>query len=301
MAVMQSTDLPKTLEIRYRKCFFEAYSIKKEQFRSVFNVDNSKKAKEEEIGVAGAGAWKKRETGLEPVPYDSLVPEYDRTYIHDEYVQGMKCERKWIDDEQYQLGDKIAKSIGRGGKILVEQTAATVLDNGFTVNGYDTVPLFSDSHPIPKPVSSGQVGDNLLTSAPLSEANMRLALLLLEHQPAPEGFEIKAKGSRAVVPTDLQFTCAAILTSNLKPGTDYNDKNVLQSIVSMFVYDWLVSQTNWFVQDESLNELTFYWRVKPEFERDKEFDTWAYKYKGYLRFSCGYSNWRGWVGCKATS
>ena len=299
MAVVTSTDLPKTLEIRYRKCFFEAYAIKAEQFRKVFSVDNSKKAKEEETGVAGAGKWKKRETGLEPVDYDNLVPEYDRTYIHEEYTQGMKCERKWIDDEQYHLGDKIAKSIGRGGKVLVEETAATVLDNGFTVNGYDGKPLFADDHPIAKPAYAGQVGDNLLTNAALSEANLKLALLLLQHQVAPEGFEIKAKGSRMVVPTDLQFTAAAILTSNLKPGTELNDKNVLQSIVSMFVYDWLVSQTNWFVQDESLNELNFFWRVKPEFGKDREFDTWAYKYKGYMRFSCGYSNWRGWVGCTA--
>lgn len=296
--MIYSSKLGKTLEIRYRKCFFEGYSIKKEQFRKIFNVKTSKKSKEEEFGVAGAGSWDERVNGLDPIQYDTIDEEYERLYVHKEYTKGLKVERKWIDDEQYGVGDKIAKSIGRGGKILVEQTAADVLNNGFTTNGYDGVPLFSESHPIKRPASAGQVGDNLLTSAELKESNLKLALLLLQHQVAPEGFEIECEATDLIVPTDLQFVAAVLLSSTNIPGSDHNDSNVLKSIVQLITYKWLTSATSWFVRDKELNELNFFWRVKPEFAKDKEFDTMALKYRGYMRFSVGYSNWRGWVGCQ---
>jgi hypothetical protein len=48
--------------------------------------------------------------------------------------------------------------------------------------------------------------------------------------------------------------------------------------------------------DPTLNELNFFWRVKPEFKGAENFDNMVAKYRGYLRFSCGYSDWRGWVG-----
>ena len=57
-----------------------------------------------------------------------------------------------------------------------------------------------------------------------------------------------------------------------------------------------VSDTHWFLQDSKRNELNFFWRIRPEFKWDEDFDTYVAKYKGYMRYSYGVSDWRGLVG-----
>ena len=56
------------------------------------------------------------------------------------------------------------------------------------------------------------------------------------------------------------------------------------------------SDKSWFVQDGSRHELNFFWRVKPEFKNEEDFDTFVAKYRGYMRYSYGFSDWRGMVG-----
>ena len=56
------------------------------------------------------------------------------------------------------------------------------------------------------------------------------------------------------------------------------------------------SDTAWFLQDGSRHELNFFWRVRPEFKWDEEFDTFVAKYRGYMRYSFGVSDWRGLIG-----
>ena len=52
----------------------------------------------------------------------------------------------------------------------------------------------------------------------------------------------------------------------------------------------------WFLQDGNRHELNFFWRVKPEFKHEEDFDTFVAKYRGYMRYSYGFSDWRGMVG-----
>ena len=65
----------------------------------------------------------------------------------------------------------------------------------------------------------------------------------------------------------------------------------------MFVYDFIGnasggSDTAWFVMDGGRHELNFFWRIKPEFKWDEDFDTFVAKYRGYMRYSFGYSDWK---------
>ena len=53
--------------------------------------------------------------------------------------------------------------------------------------------------------------------------------------------------------------------------------------------------------DSTRHELNFFWRVRPEFKQAEDFDTLVAKYRGYMRYSYGYSDYRGIVGSKGTS
>lgn len=295
---MASTNFQALLEPRLRKVFFNTYDEKPEEFSGVFHVAESKKAKETDQHVTGLGLWeKKSESG--PISYAEIGMGDEVTYVHEEYAKGIQVPRKLVDDEMYDVIDKLPKELARGGRALVEKTAADIFNNGFTVNGYDGVPLFSDSHPMKGKDKENPdlVGDNLLDLAFDGQGEaLEEAILLLQGQTDDNGLKIQARADTLIVPTDLEFKALRVLNATLRAGTGDNDPNVLKGKLKPVVLSYLDSPDAWFVADSSLHQLWFFWRVKPEFAGEENFDTMVAKYRGYLRFSVGYSDWRGIVG-----
>lgn len=290
--VVSSSNFGELLEPGLRKVFFETYDEVPEQFAQVFKVKDSKKAKEEDFHMAGVGLWEEKES-MGPISYETIEPGLSATYIHKEYAKGIQVERKFVDDEQYDQIEKLPKSIARKGRTTVEMTAAAILNNGFSTNGYDGKPLFSDEHPLTK---SSSMGDNLIGNVALDDTGVKAALTQARKTKDETGFIIVTDPKKLIVPPDLEFTAATIMESTLRSGTDYNDKNVIKGRLSVIVMDYLTDPDNWFILDDDLAELIFWWRVRPEFNRDKNFDTMIQKYIGYMRFSVGYSDWRGIYG-----
>lgn len=300
---MASANFQALLEPKLRKVFFDAYDEKPEEFGQVFHVEGSKKAKETDQHVAGLGMWEeKAESG--PIQYAEISMGDEVTYTHKEYAKGIQVPRKLVDDEMYGVIDKLPKELGRGGRALVETTAADVFNNAFATNGYDGKPLCSDTHPyrgtdIDNPAA---VGDNYMDTAfDTSGAQLELALKLLEDQRNDANLRIQAKGDTLVAPTDIEFKVLRVLNSMLQAGTPNNDTNVIKGKLKPIFLSYITSATAWFVLDSTLHELWFFWRVKPEFKGEENFDTMVAKYRGYLRFSVGYSDWRGIVGSTGAS
>ena len=81
------------------------------------------------------------------------------------------------------------------------------------------------------------------------------------------------------------------------------DDEYLKDRLSVVVMDYLATTAGgndkfWFLQDGNRHELNFFWRVRPEFKQAEDFDTLVAKYRGYMRYSYGYSDYRGIVGSK---
>jgi hypothetical protein len=64
--------------------------------------------------------------------------------------------------------------------------------------------------------------------------------------------------------------------------------------------DYFTSNTAWFLIDPIVAELNFFWRRRLEFGNTEDFDTMQAKYRGYMRFSAGYSDYRGVFGSLGT-
>jgi phage major head subunit gpT-like protein len=291
---VQSGNFAKLLEPGLRKVFFETYTEKPEQYGNFMRVKGSRKAKETDYHVAGTGMWPTKES-MGPISYEDIAPGDEAVYIHAEYAKGIQVERKLVDDEMYDVIDKMPKSLGRGARATVETIACDVLNNGFTTNGYDGVPLFSDAHPLIK----GGTADNL-SDLTLTDEHLKTNIILFRTQPSEEGLKIQAKPDKLLIPPDLEFTAITILESKQKSGTPNNDINAIRGKLDLIILDYLTSATAWFLLDSTLHELTFFWRVKPEFKSEENFDTMVAKYRGYMRFSAGYSNWRGILGSDGT-
>lgn len=299
-----SESFGKLLEPGLRKIFFEYLKELPEQYSKVFNMNTSKKAAEHDYGLGAFGDWKEREDNLDTVDYQTLSPGLERTYRHKAFTQGFMIERELYDDEQYRQINKFPRSMARSGRQKVEKDAAKFLIDSFTENIYDGKPLFAKDHPL---LDSDKTCSNLM-EGPLTEENLKKAIKLMKEQLDEAGNLVQMKPNKLIIPPALEDTAKRLLNSTLLPGTELNDTNkyLLESGIQIVILDYLSeagvgSDTVWFLQDSEQHELNFFWRIRPEFKWDEDFDTFVAKYRGYMRYSLGASDWRGMVGSKGTS
>lgn len=286
-----SDDFAKLLEPRFRKIFFDSYAEIKPQYTDIFNMKTSKKAKETDYRVSGTGKWGVKNPGA-PIDEDHIGTGDEASYIHVAYAKMVTIERELADDDMYGVMDKLPRQLGRGGRETVEETAAAVINSAFSVNGYDGVPLFSASHS----TISGATVSNLLPATALADDTLKVGITAMrKNQKTEAGLHMQSKASDILTGPDLEFQVLTLLNSKQVAGGEKNDKNVLPRLKPV-VLDYITSETAWFLRDRNLNELNFFWRVKPEFANTKLFDNMVAKYLGYLRFSVGYSDFRGWFG-----
>lgn len=297
----------KLLEPGLRKIFFETYDEVPEQFSKIFNMDTSTKAREHDWGMGAFGDWTQRASQFDTVDYKTLSPGLERTYIHEAFTQGFMVTREMYDDDQYRQIQKMPQAMARSGRAKVEKDAMIPLLQGFsdvvanpTHAIYDGKALFATDHPLLD--NASKVGVNLVTGA-LNDVNLKKALQVIRETPDEAGNLIQLKASRLIIPPALEDTANRLLHSAQIAGGELNDTNkfLKGSGLEIVVLDYLSdaaggSDTHWFLQDASRHELNFFWRVKPEFKWEESFDDFIQKYRGYMRYSMGVSDWRGLVG-----
>lgn len=304
------------LEPKLRKLFYETYDEVPEQYSKLFHVLTSKKAKETDYGLGAMSPWTEFGSSTAPVtgatsmpvvPYQTIDSGLERTYTHKEFASGFIVERKFADDEMYSVIEKMPKDLARAGRYKVETDAITLFNNAFSkdVGGagksaiYDGLPLISASHPI---IASGVVTDfgtgvasNLIVGA-LSDITLKNAIILGQKQLDEAGKLIQMHFDTLVVPPQLQFLAEELLRSTQKIGTANNDINSLKDAMKVVVNPFLTDSDAWYIMDSKRHQLNYFWRVKPEFKREEDFESLAAKYRGYMRYSFGCSDWRGIIG-----
>ena len=308
--VHQEANFGKLLEPGLRKLFYETFDEVPEEYSKIFHVKNSKKAREVDYGLGSMPIWSEFGTAISKdlkgtavtteempkVPYVTIPAGLERIYVHKEFAQGFMVERKMVDDEQYGAIEKMPKDLARAGRYKVEMDAISLLTKGFTENGYDGKPLFSTEHP----TLAGGTNSNLITGE-LNQANLEKAIIAMRNFKDEAGKKVVYKADTLIVPPALEFKAIELLNSVNKPDGDLNNVNSIKGKLKIQVMEFLDSDTAWFVMDSKRHELNFFWRVRPEFKREEDFDTLVAKYRGYMRYSYGYSDWRGIVGSKGVN
>ena len=291
----------KLLEPGLRKIFFETYDELPEQFARIYNIEKSTKAREHDWGMGAFGDWEERTSQLDTVEYKTLSPGLERIYIHDAFTKGFAITREMYDDDQYRQMNKMPQAMARAGRQKVEKDALIPLIKGFDPAHpiYNGKPLFAADHPL---LDSVKTVSNLATGA-LTDENLKKAIQLMRETLDEAGNLVQFKATKLIIPPALEDTAIRILGSDRISATDLNDTNkfLKESGIEIVVLDYLGaagggSDTHWFLQDGSRHELNFFWRIKPEFKWDESFDNFVQKYRGYMRYSYGVSDFRGLIG-----
>lgn len=266
----------------------------------LFNAMDSDKANEYFLGVGGMSDWEEYKGVLE---YDDPEQGYRTTLTHKEYAKGFKVERKLVDDDLYNIINARPQQLAMSANRTREKHAASVFNNAFSTSytGGDGQPLCeSAGHPYSPSNASTQTNEG---SSVLSYDAVVETRRLMREFKDDRGEIVAINPDLILVPPELEETANAIVNTMQagqpqKPDvTDYHDSLVGRVGIRMLVWDYLTDANNWFVLDSALAKLHLLWldRVEMEFAMDPTggFDLEA-RYRGYMRYSYGWSDWR-WV------
>lgn len=224
--VHQEQNFGELLEPKLRKLFYETYQELPEQFSQVYHVQGSKKAKETDYGLGAMTPWTEFGSSTSPVTgtnampvveYETIPAGLERIYTHKEFAKGFMVERKFADDEQYNVIEKMPKDLARAGRYKVETDAISLFNNGFSkdIGGtgksaiYDGKALFAADHPLLNATAVTEFGTGILSNvmtgagSALSDTSIKNGLIMMRKQTDEAGKLIQYKADTLVVPPDL--------------------------------------------------------------------------------------------------
>jgi hypothetical protein len=300
-------DFQRLLDLRLTKVSEE--EEKKPELKGMidqlFTVKDSDGAFEESFYITGVGDIPES-TGK--ITYLPVYPGWHKKYEHKTFMAGIQAERELLDDKKFGVLDNRAKMLMRSALRTREKWASRVFTNGGSIafdfqTSEEGVALFSSAHLTRATDVSTSTGfDNTSTSA-LSKTAAAAARIKMKKFRTDIGERFEMGDDFAlIVPDSLVDTALEITGSAQDPDSANNKINPSYQRYKIIPYSRLEdSDTNdWYLVNLSgmKSSLNFYNRVKPEPKSTIDFDTYAVLQAIYLRFSCGFDDWR-W-GVKAT-
>ena len=110
------------------------------------------------------------------------------------------------------------------------------------------------------------------------------------------GLKIAVRGTKLIIPKELQFIAERVLNSNLRPGTADNDANAMKNMGMLpegaVVNHFLTDTDAFFIKTDAPNGFKFFNRSPIKTAMEGDFDTGNMRFKARERYSFGVSDWR---------
>ena len=268
-----------------------------EEHKEIYETETSERSFEEETKLSGFSAAPVKNEGS-AIAYDNAQEAYTARYTHETIALGFSLTEEAIEDNLYDsLSGRYTKGLARAMAYTKQVKAANVLNNGFSVNGGDGVPLFSTSHPL---ISGGTNSNTPATQADLNETSLENAVIQIAAWTDERGLLIAAKPKKLIVPSALQFVATRLLETELRVGTNDNDINAIKNNGAVpegyAINHFLTDPNAWFLTTDVPNGMKHFVRTPMSTGMDGDFDTGNVRYKARERYSFGYSDPLGMYG-----
>ena len=299
MGVSRTTGFSNLLAPGLHDIFFNQYNQWPDEYSQIFNVTSSNRAYEEDAEVAGLGKLVSKGEGVSVTYDDPMQSTNKQRYTHAAFGLGFRVTEELYADDLYGIIKKMPSSLARSAKQTTEVEAWSVLNNAFNAakTGLDGVALCSTTHPNIKLVG-GPYSNRLATDADLSVTSLQAAIEQMENTTDDRDMNIMLKPKRLIITPSNKWMARELLNSEKKPHTADNEINALMDEdLQYFVGHYLTDSDAWFlVTDKADHHLNFFWRKRVGFDNSDDFDSGDAKFKATMRFSVGFSGWRGIIG-----
>lgn len=291
---------PKALWPGVRAFWGQVYNEHATEYTDLYEVHDSRQAYEEDVQITGFGlAPVKSEGGS--VSYDSEVQGPVSRYSHIAYALGYKVTHEEIKDNLYEaISMRRAQANAFSIAQTIENIGAAVYNDAFTGNVFthaDGQTLCSTGH---VNTTGGTYSNALSPAADLSEASLEDMCIQIMGVQTDRGLLINVLPTSLHIARQEWFNANRILKSVLQPGGANNDINVLKATNAfpggVKLNHYFTSPHAWFVRTNCPNGMMMFWRERPEFDQDNDFDTKNAKAATYMRFSVGNTDPRAIFG-----
>jgi phage major head subunit gpT-like protein len=298
MGIVNVENFGLLLDPGLRKIFMDEFGAPGEVMSQLYGVEKSTKAVEYDYGIGGLSDLEEFQGTIQ---YGDFTGQYKTSYQHKEWCKGIKIERRLVDDDQYNVINKRPQALALVTRRTREKHSANIFNNAFnttTFAGGDGLALVSSAH---THVGTATTQSNLTTSA-LSKTSLAAARLQMRGFMDETDNLINCMGDTLVVPPELEQTAWEIINSQTEAYTADNTANFWKGRYKVIVWDYLADTNNWFLLDSKYTKMFLKWfdRVNPEFNKDKDFDTYVAKWSTYTRYSYGFSDWKWIIGAQVS-
>jgi phage major head subunit gpT-like protein len=279
MAAINTTHFSEALEPGIRLWYGDAYKQYPEEYSKIFDVKKSNKAVEYSHSHTGFGLVPVKPEG-QSVTYDDTVQLYKQTLTNVTYGLGFIVTRELAEDDLYNIISKKPKSLARSVRHTIETLGANTLNNAFDgtnfADGADGKELCATDHPLGY---GGTEQNEPTNAADLSMTSLEQAMIDIAAFTDDRGMVLAAKGIKLIIPPALEWTAKQLLQSDKDPETANNAINPAKGSMTYTVNHFLTDPDAWFIKTDVPDSLVWYWRRKPEFTKDNDFDSENAKWK----------------------
>jgi len=270
-----------------------------QQWRAIFEVQNSNKAYEEDVLLAGLAGAPVKDEG-DPVAYDAGAEVWTARYVHETIALAFAITEEAVEDNLYgDLGAKFSRAMARSFEHTKEVKGANVLNNGFDTAFPigDAAALFSLSHPL---WGGGNAANTLTTQADLAESSLEDMLVLISQAKDDRQIPMAIMAKTLIIPPALVFQADRLLNSTLRVESSNNDINSIkhQGMIpgGAKVNQRLTDANAWFLTTDCPDGLKHMVRKGIQGGVEGDFETGNMRFKKRERYSFGVSDWRGAYG-----
>ena len=298
--VINTGSHPKLLWPGIHAIWGQIYNEHAKEYGDLYNELDSDKAYEQDVEVTGFGLAPVKAQGA-PTQYDSEIQGIVTTYTHVAYSLGYIVTYEELRDNLYEeVSMRRSKANAFSINQTVENVAAFLYNNAFSTTYYttaDNAALISTSH---VNATGGTYSNALSPAADLSEAALEDLTIQIMGTQNDRGLLINIMPESLHIPRQEYYNANRILKSVLQSNTANNNINVLKAVNAfpkgIKLNHYFTAPHAWFIRTNCPNGMQMFWRDRPMFDQDNDFDTKNAKAATYMRFSVGASDPRGIFG-----
>jgi hypothetical protein len=292
MAISRA-QLAKELEPGLNALFGLEYQRYEQEHAEIYDTENSERAFEEEVMLSGFGSAPVKSEGA-AVAFDDANEAFTARYNHETIALAFSITEEAIEDNLYdRLSSRYTKALARSMANTKQVKAAAVLNNAFdtTVTGGDGVSLCNASHPL---TNGSTFRNQPSTAADLNETSLENALIDIAGFVDERGLRVSVRGTKLIIPSNLQFIADRILESTLRPGTADNDINAVRNMGMLpegyVVNHYLLDTDAFFIKTDAPRGFLHFERMPMSTKMEGDFDTGNMRFKARERYSFGFSD-----------
>ena len=292
MAISRA-QLAKELEPGLNALFGMEYGRYENQHSEIYTTESSDRAFEEEVMLSGFGAAPVKQEGS-GVSFDDANESFTARYNHETIALAFAITEEAVEDNLYdRISARYTRALARSMAHTKQVKAAAVLNNAFdsSVTGGDGKELCATDHPL---INGGTFANEPSTAADLNETSLEDALISIAGFVDERGLKIALRGTKLIIPRQLQFTAERLMSSVLRSATSDNDVNALRSMGMLpqgyTVNDFLTDTDAFFIMTDTPRGFLHFERTPLSTNMEADFDTGNMRYKARERYSFGFSD-----------